>query len=238
MLPPLAVVFDLDGTLIDSRGDIVASLNHALQRAGRTALPAQVIVRNVGDGARTLISRSAQLPEDSREVDALLARFLAYYAEHPIDFTRWIDGARDVLDTFAAMPDLSLALCTNKPRRVTDAVLSALDIRDLFSATFADGDLPSKKPSPEPLLYLAERMGLNPASMVMVGDGPQDVESARAAGMRSVVLEGGYCRLERVIAAGPDVVLNNIGELPEIIRRWRDATARIPTPSRPVKMDA
>lgn len=233
MLPPLAVVFDLDGTLIDSRGDIVAALNHALLRTGRGPLPAQLIVRFVGDGARLLISRSAQLPEDSREVDELLEHFLNYYVEHPVDFTRWMEGAREVLDTLSAMPDLALALCTNKPRASTDVVLSALGITDFFRATYAGGDLPEKKPSPVPLLHLAELMGLPPAGIVMVGDGPQDVESARAAGMRSVVIEGGICSLERVLIAGPDVLLHSLVELPEIIQRWRDATARIPTPKRP-----
>lgn len=233
MLPPLAVVFDLDGTLIDSRGDIVASLNHALQRTGRGALPAQLIVRYVGDGARVLIARTAQLPEDSREVDELLAHFLAYYKDHPIDFTRWMEGAREVLDALAAMPDMAIALCTNKPRVTTDAVLGALGITDSFAAVFAGGDLPEKKPSPAPLLHLAERLNLRPASMVMVGDGPQDIESARRAGMRSVAVEGGFCSLPRVLEAGPDVLLRTLTELPEIILRWRDATARIPTPNRP-----
>jgi 2-phosphoglycolate phosphatase len=233
MIPPLAVVFDLDGTLVDSRGDIVAALNHALQRTGRPALPAQLIVRYVGDGARALIARSVQLPEASADVDELLELFLAYYVKHPIDFTRWMDGAREVLDTLAEMPDMALGICTNKPRASTDAVLAALGIRERFIATFAGGDLPEKKPSPAPLLYVAKLMGLPPACIVMVGDGPQDVESARRAGMRSVVVEGGFCPLERVLAAGPDVLLRSLAELPEILQRWRDATARLPTPNRP-----
>ena len=231
MLPPLAVVFDLDGTLIDSRGDIVAAVNYALARSGRPPLPAQVIVRYVGDGARTLIARSAQLPEASEDVDALLESFLAYYVKHPIDFTRWMEGAPEVLTELSALPDLALGICTNKPRVTTDAVLTSLGIQDMFKVIFAGGDLPVKKPSPEPLLHVAEGLGLTPASMVMVGDGPQDVECARRAGMRSVVVEGGYSPVERVLTAGPDVLLRNLSELPEIIQRWRDATARLPSPS-------
>jgi 2-phosphoglycolate phosphatase len=236
MIPPLAVVFDLDGTLIDSRGDIVAALNHALLRTGRPALPAQHIVRYVGDGARALISRAVQIPEASPEVDQLLELFLAYYTEHPIDFTRWMEGAREVLDTLGTMPDMALGICTNKPRASTDAVLTSLGIVDLFGAIFAGGDLPEKKPSPAPLVHVAMLMGLPPACIVMVGDGPQDVESARRAGMRSVVIEGGFCPLERVLAAGPDVLLRSLVELPEIIQRWRDATVRMPTPNRPGKV--
>ncbi len=140
MIPPLAVVFDLDGTLIDSRGDIVASLNYALLKKGRKALPAQLIVRFVGDGARTLISRAADVPESSPEVDELLELFLAYYTAHPIDFTRWMEGAPGVLDELSAMPDMSLAICTNKSRVAADAVIAALGIGDRLRATFAGGD--------------------------------------------------------------------------------------------------
>lgn len=233
MIPPLAVVFDLDGTLIDSRGDIVAALNHALTRSGRHALPAQVIVRNVGDGARTLIARSTQLPETSAEVDVLLESFVSYYVDHPIDFTRWMDGAPGALEELFSMPDMALGICTNKPRATTEAVLTALGIQHLFRATFAGGDLPEKKPAPGPLLHVARLLDLPPACIVMVGDGPQDVECARRAGMRSVVIEGGYNALETVLAAGPDVLLRTLAELPEIIQRWRDATARLPTPNRP-----
>jgi phosphoglycolate phosphatase len=205
----------------------------ATSSKGRKALPAQLIVRFIGDGARTLIARAADLPEASSEVDELLELFLAYYTAHPIDFTRWMEGAPDVLDALSAMPDMALAICTNKARRATDVVLAALGIGDRLRATFAGGDLPEKKPSPEPLLHLARLMGVPPGAVVMVGDGPQDVESARRAGMRSVAIEGGLCSLDRVIAAGPDVLLHSLVELPEIIGRWRDATARMTTPRRP-----
>src|SRR5262245_64208983 len=111
MLPPAAVVFDLDGTLVDSRGDIVAAMNHALIQTGRAPLPAQVIVHNVGDGARTLCARSAKLPEISEEVDSILELFLAYYNEHPVDFTRWIPGAKQEIDQITEM-HLPLGVCT------------------------------------------------------------------------------------------------------------------------------
>lgn len=236
MIPPLAVVFDLDGTLLDSRGDIVAAMNHALTRSGRAPLPAQFIVRFIGDGARALVMGAAQLPEESEEVDTLLGYFIDYYLEHPIDFTRWMEGAQEALDALGEMQDMALGICTNKPRATTDAILRALDIRSRFRATFAGGDLAEKKPSPAPLLHVARLMDLPPACIVMVGDGPQDVESARRAGMRSVVVEGGYCSLDRVIAAGPDVLLRSLTELPEIIQRWRDATVRLPTPNRPGRL--
>src|SRR5580704_18109672 len=81
MLPPTAIAFDLDGTLIDSRGDIVAAVNHALSRTKRTPLPAPVLIRFIGDGARSLCARAAQLPEASDEVTELYDRFIAYYLD-------------------------------------------------------------------------------------------------------------------------------------------------------------
>lgn len=227
MIPPLAVVFDLDGTLIDSRGDIVAATNYALSRSGRSPLPAQVIVRYVGDGARSLLSRAAKVPEDSQEIDQLLESFLAYYTAHPIDFTRWMDGALEALEALSTMPEMAIGLCTNKARIATDAVLQALGVEGMFKAIVAGGDLPHKKPSREPLLHIAHLLSVTPAAVIMVGDGPQDVESARAAGMRSVAVEGGYCSMERVNAARPDVVLHNLRELSAMIQRWCDSTARV-----------
>jgi phosphoglycolate phosphatase len=226
--PPSAIAFDLDGTLIDSRGDIVAALNHALLRTKRAPLPAPVIVRFIGDGARALCARAAQLPEASDEVTELLGRFVEYYLQHPIDFTRWSPGAQEALSVLAEeMPELALGLCTNKPRSVTDAVVDALGIRARFGAIVAGGDVPEKKPAPGPLLYLAKELDASPETMVMVGDGPQDVEAAQRAGMRSVAVDGGFTPRERLLEARPDVLLRSLTELAEVIRRWRAATAGI-----------
>src|SRR5262249_50658010 len=97
MLPPTAIAFDLDGTLIDSRGDIVAAVNYGLSCVGLNPLPAQVIVRHLGDGARALCARAAEIAEDAEEVNEILNGFLTYYRAHPVDFTRWMPGAQEVL---------------------------------------------------------------------------------------------------------------------------------------------
>jgi phosphoglycolate phosphatase len=228
MLPPAAIAFDLDGTLINSRGDIVAAVNHALLQTGRTPLPGPVIVRFVGDGARSLCARAAQLPEASDEVTRLTDLFVAYYTDHPVDFTRWLPGVQEMLEFFAErLPDLVLGVCTNKPRATAEAVLVALGIRTRFRAIVAGGDLPEKKPAPGPLLHLAKLLRTAPEVMVMVGDGPQDIECARRAGMRSVGVDSPFASHERMLAARPDVMLRSIAELPDVVHRWRDATARL-----------
>lgn len=226
MLPPAAVIFDLDGTLVDSRGDIVAAVNHALSQLGRAPLPASVVVGFVGDGARSLCARAARLPEQSDEVDALVGHFLAYYTEHPVELSRWMPGATEALEALAEM-QLPLGLCTNKPRVTTDAVLYALGIRTRFRTVVAGGDLSEKKPAPGPLLLAAKQLGVAPERCVMVGDGHQDVECARRAGMRSIAVESGFSKRARILEARPDVLLASLAEVPEVVRRWRDSTVRV-----------
>ena len=229
MLPPTVVVFDLDGTLIDSRGDIVAAVNHALAATGRAPLPGQVIVRYVGDGARSLCARAAKLPESSEGVEEVLRHFLEYYARHPLDFTRWMPGAQEMIERLSDLGDLALCVCTNKPRATTDAVLAALGVSTRFRAVVAGGDVADKKPAPEPLLHLAARLGVQPHKMVMVGDGPQDVECARRAGARSIAVLGGFASQEELLESRPDVLLRTMSELWDVLRRWRDATVRLST---------
>ncbi|WP_437927272.1 HAD-IA family hydrolase [Sorangium sp. So ce291] len=227
MVTPTAVVFDLDGTLIDSRGDIVAAVNHALKATGRAPLPGQVIVRYVGDGARALCARAARLPESSEDVEELVRHFLAYYERHPLDFTRWMPGAQEMIERLSDLGDLSLCVCTNKPRSTTNAVLAALGVGARFHAVVAGGDIAEKKPEPGPLLHLAGLLGVQPHRMVMVGDGPQDIECARRAGARSIAVLGGFGSQQDLLNARPDVLLRTMIELWDVLRRWRDATARL-----------
>jgi phosphoglycolate phosphatase len=233
MLPPKAVVFDLDGTLIDSRGDIVAAVNHALAQVGRTPLPAQVIVRNVGDGARTLLARCTRLGEQTEEVDRLLQHFIEHYSEHPVDFTRWMPGAVEALDTLGEWTDLVLGICTNKPRQTTEAVLAALGVRTRFRAIVAGGDLSEKKPAPGPLLHIGKLLHVSSDTMVMVGDSAQDVDCAKNAGCRSIGVDGGFGARDRLLDARPDVLLASLLELPDVLNRWREATARVSILRRP-----
>lgn len=226
MLPPAAVVFDLDGTLIDSRGDIVAAVNHGLQAMGREPLPAMTIVGYVGDGGRALCARALQADERSDQVTELYERFVRYYEAHPLEFTRWMPAARDVLESLSDA-GLKLGLCTNKARSVTDAILAALGVRTRFAAISAGGDIVERKPAPGPLFFIAKQLGIAPEAIVMVGDGPQDIEAAGRAGMRSIAVEHGFATRERLMAARPDVLIDSMAELGEVIRRWRDATLRI-----------
>lgn len=223
MITPRGIVFDLDGTLIDSRGDIAAACNHALAESGKKPLPVDHVVSLVGDGARTLLSRAAGIAETDPELDRLFSAFVAYYVEHPVVFTRWMPGAARVLDLVAPMP---LAVCTNKMRVVTDAVLAALGVRTRFAAVLAGGDIPEKKPAPGPIFAVAKALGVTSEELIVVGDGDQDVLAGRRAGSRTIGIFGGFCPRERLIAARPDVLVDSIREVPEILQRWTESTAR------------
>ncbi|MFO7179370.1 MAG: phosphoglycolate phosphatase [Pseudomonadota bacterium] len=210
------LVFDLDGTLIDSRTDIARAANHALARHGFPELPESTIALYVGDGARTLMARAAALaPEDPR-LTPLHAEFLRYYTAHPVVSTRVIPGAARALEAlFSRYP---LAVCTNKPRVTTERVLALLDLERYFQVVVAGDDLAVRKPDPGPVLHIAERLGVPPRDLVVVGDGAQDVLAGRAAGAHTVGVRGGIQGDARLIDAGPDVLLDDLSELPELVR--------------------
>jgi 2-phosphoglycolate phosphatase len=213
----LGIVFDLDGTLIDSRLDIASSANHALAAHGFETLSVVEISNYVGDGARWLLARAARLEPNQPELDALLATFVAHYARHATDQTQLLPGAREALANLSHLP---LALCTNKPRSITDRVLENLRLAGAFQVVVGGGDLPKSKPDPLPLLYIAEQLGLRPGELVMVGDGAQDIGCAKAAGAHSVGVEGGMQGRDLLIASEPEVLLKSLLELPAAIERW------------------
>lgn len=227
MLPPKAVVFDLDGTLIDSRGDIVAAMNHALLATKRRPQTATQIVRLVGNGARSLCAQAVLLPEDDPETDELLQYFLTYYEAHPLDFTRWSPGALEALDDLAAMDDMQIGLCTNKPRGATEAVLAGLGIADRFRVVVAGGDTLERKPDPAPLLLASKQLNVDPHAVVMVGDGVQDIECARNAGAWAIAIESGFTAANDLMQANPHVAVKDLSLVAGIVQRWREPTTKL-----------
>ena len=212
-----AVIFDLDGTLVDSLGGIAAALNEALAEEGLPPVTRDRVRTMVGDGPRSLCLRAAALdPEESSRHDRLVDDFLARYAAAPVRDTAPYPGVLDVLDALAPRP---LAVCTNKGRRVAELVLDALEIAPRIRVLVAEDDLPVRKPDPRPLLFAAERLGVPPQRVLVVGDGLQDLAAARAAGMPSCAVLQGYTRREVLLAADPDLVLETIALLPDAVRR-------------------
>ena len=219
-----AVVFDLDGTLIDSCTDIARAANHCLSLAGLPSCSEARICECIGDGSRVLLQRASGLAAQDPRLDALLQEFFVYYSEHAVDHTTLIPGARAVLDQLRHLP---LALCTNKPRMTTAAVLEGLGIARDFDAVVAQGDVPQTKPHPAPLQRIAELLGLPCERLVMVGDGPQDIECARAAGALSIgISEALIVPLPRLLAAEPDRVVP-LAQVPSVIESWQRELAAL-----------
>lgn len=176
----VAVLWDLDGTLVDSAADIAANANRALVGAGLPALSEARIRGFVGDGARNLVRRCAEAAGGAFD-EALLAAFLAHYLEHPAEHSRvHPPGLRGLLGalTEAQVP---MGVVTNKPLAVSLRLLDALGLRRAFGVVVGGDSFPEKKPDPRPVREAMAALGVRRA--VLVGDGPQDVAAGRAAGV-------------------------------------------------------
>lgn len=185
------VVFDLDGTLVDSRRDLADSVNALLDERGAARLPEDTIGAMVGDGAKQLVERafaSAGLVDDG----GALARFLELYDARLIAHTRPYDGTAAMLASLEARA-IRRAVFTNKPQAAAERVLAGLDLARWFDAGIlgAEGAHP-RKPDPAGLLWLASQAGVEISRTMMVGDASQDVETARRAGARVCVARFGF----------------------------------------------
>jgi phosphoglycolate phosphatase len=178
------LVFDLDGTLIDSGADLCASVNAMLVHFGRAPLPQAVISSYIGDGAARLVSRSLGEPEDPAFLDAALTYFLDYYREHKLDHTYVYPGVFSALDSLRAQR--SMAVLTNKPINPSLAICEALGLSPYFFRILGGNSFATKKPDPEGLHALIKEAGVSPQETLMIGDSDVDILTARSAGVWSI----------------------------------------------------
>lgn len=212
-----AVFFDLDGTLIDSRRDITAALNHSLARFGRSRISLESACTFIGDGAMELVRRAFELSHADPLLAEAHAAFIQYYTSHAALETTIYPGAIDALDELTR-EGVPLALCTNKPRQATEQVLATLDLSRWFRSIACGDDATKRKPDPAPLTRLAEKLGVHPHGSVMVGDGPQDIRSGQAAGCITVGVSYGI-HPDAMRACGPNHEIRKLGDLVPLLRR-------------------
>ena len=209
-----AVLFDLDGTLIDSKRDIAASANATRQHYGFAPLPEDVVGTFVGYGIMALLSKAVETEDNTRLKEAHQI-FKDHYRTHCVDFTRPYPGTFELLDLLKEKR-VKMAVISNKPQEFTDLILKKLDLSDYFELAFGPEATVNKKPHPEPLLTALERMGAKPSEGVMIGDSPVDIEAARAAKMLVGVITHGYVSKEVLNASDPDWLVDSLEELIDI----------------------
>jgi phosphoglycolate phosphatase len=190
MVRPAAVVFDLDGTLIDSRRDITTAVNRMRAELGLPPLALEQVVTMVGEGARLLIERA--LPERPDEVDHALARYLEHYREVCLETTRPYPGVPEMLTSLAAQ--YPLALLSNKGEALSRKILDGLGLSRFFREFLGGDSLATRKPDPTGLHLLAERLGIAADRLLLVGDTWIDAETARNAGCAFALVEWGFPR--------------------------------------------
>ena len=190
------VIFDLDGTLIDSRLDLVHSVNAALRHIGRPELPDEVIASYVGDGAPILIQRAL----GGEKVDEAVVRkglefFLSYYREHKLDHTTVYPGIAEALAAIQSSGNgtpRKMAVLTNKPVIPSRAIVEALGLGPFFSQIYGGNSFATKKPDPEGARKLLEESGVRPEQAAIVGDSHVDIETGRNAGLWTVGVTYGF----------------------------------------------
>jgi len=215
------LVFDLDGTLIDSAQDLCNSVNAALDHVGLPALPDPVIASFVGNGAPLLVRRALAFEsgdDPARVEDHLQARayrfFLDYYREHKLDFTYVYEGVLEALAALKTLHDVhggaprTMAVLTNKPVRPAKGICEGLGLADYFLHIYGGDSFATKKPDPEGLRSLMEEVGARPEETVMVGDSKVDVQVARNAGVWSVGCAFGFGP-QNLMETPPDILVDS-----------------------------
>jgi phosphoglycolate phosphatase len=193
-MPPSLIVFDLDGTLIDSAGDLTAAVNSMLAGFGCEPLSVAEVRRMIGEGVATLVAR-ALAARDCAQADAVKAAqvFMRHYEADATSLTTAFPGVDEALRSLRAAA-IPLAVCTNKPARITAAILESLGLAKYFARVIGGDSLPFRKPDPRVLLCLLEAFDARPERSLLVGDSEVDAATARSAGVPFVLMKHGYRR--------------------------------------------
>ncbi len=213
-----ALVFDLDGTLIDSAPDIAAALNALLAELALPPLPVTDVKRMIGDGIAVLVERA--VAANGSKVDFsedLVGRFRGHYYARLTEETRPFPGVAETLERLQAA-GWRMAVCTNKLAAPAQRILKALGLDGYFGALAGGDSYATKKPAAEPLLGVLESLGAARSEALMVGDSPADVKAARNAGLPVVAVSYGYRRVA-ADALGADILIDEFTALPDAIAR-------------------
>ena len=219
------ILFDLDGTLVDSARDLYRAMNLTLQDLGRPLVTEQQIRTWVGKGASQLCSCVIQYQDhhlDPEQQQKLLQHFLMVYQHNLCVDTVIYEGVLDFLDDCQAQHK-TLACVTNKPYQASVELLRQLNLLDRFALVIGGDSLTNRKPHPEPLLHAMQHFSQQPAQTLMIGDSSNDVEAARRAGIDCIVVSYGYNHGENIADCQPQQVVDRLVELLEVDQIGREA---------------
>ncbi len=212
------LIFDLDGTLIDSRRDLVNSVNAALRSLGRDELPSDEIAAMVGDGAPTLVRRALGDTVDEVLLKRGLEFFLSYYREHKLDYTRLYDGIPEALETLRCANGTRrvMSVLTNKPVNPSRAIAQALGIAEKFASVYGGNSFATKKPDPLGINTILAETGVRADEAVMIGDSAVDILTGRAAGTWTCGVSYGFAPHTLVETPG-DITFDSPQELAKLL---------------------
>ncbi len=209
-----ALLFDLDGTLVDSGDDLTATVNHVLGQDGLPPVHREQVLQMLGDGAPVLVERAYAHHGAERPAGAL-TRFRGHYREHCLDATRPYPGIRSLLQRLA--PERTVVVATNKPTAFAEQIATGLGLEPLVDLVVGPETAGAPKPSPAMLLAALETLDHAPAEAVMIGDSPSDVEAGCRAGTATLAVLWGYRGQDLLEASGPDRVAATVAELAELL---------------------
>lgn len=203
------IVFDLDGTLIDSKADIAASVNFTLALLKLEPLPVEMVASFIGKGVKNLLTQS--LGEHAKDkFSAAIKVFRQHYSEHCLDHTVLYPRVKETLEH---LNGLKRAIVTNKPGMFTSPILKGLEIESYFDFVLGGDEVPRKKPSPDPIYMLLERFQVMPSKVLMVGDSPLDIQMGKAAKIQTCAVVYGYGSETDLISEKPDFLVKDIFDL-------------------------
>jgi phosphoglycolate phosphatase len=209
------VIFDLDGTLIDSKRDLACAVNAARANSGMEPLEDELVFSYVGEGAPVLIRRALGPGATGDQVQSALAFFLAYYNDHMIDFTVLYPGVSETLERLAEA-GVKMAVLTNKPVRLSRAIVDALGISRFFDRVYGGNSFEQKKPHPVGIATLMDDYGAAAGRTMMVGDSAVDIRTARNANVMSCGVTYGF-QPDTLTAEPPDLLFDRIEQLADWI---------------------
>jgi phosphoglycolate phosphatase len=209
------LIFDLDGTLVDSRDDLANSINAMLRHFSKKELPHEVIASYIGDGAPMLVRRALGDPDDESFVQDALLYFMAWYREHKLDHTYVYEGIMESLEAIRKSRDgqpLKMAVLSNKPVGPSRAIVDALGLGPYFFQVYGGNSFHTKKPDPTGVQVLLEEAAAFPEETIIIGDSNIDILTARNAGIYSVGVTYGLAP-HTLLDVAPDVLIDHPQEL-------------------------